>query len=139
MNCLVKAAIAAGFAMFSATTAECCCRQYYTPWQCSSDHTYSYCCYMYRPDPTSPHFEMQYCVASPKFPACCFYYNPKVGKYWGVWFRDSDSQHCFFDFSGNPFPDEKELDGYKQKAIGMPEIPGSTDHLAMQMPPGTLR
>jgi len=125
--------------LFAASGMAASPRQYHTKWKASPDNTYYYCSYVYKQNACDCSYKKQYCVASPKYPGCCFYYNPTAGKYWGLCFEGQTPDKMFVNISSVSFPTPEEIDELKTEAGPMPAIPGSTDGVAMQIPPGTLR
>ena len=115
----------------------CSPRQYHTRWTWSADHAYKYCLYVYK-ETANGQYKTQYCVESPKYPGCYFYYNSNSGKYWGLCFEGQPKEKMFIDISSTGVPAPDRIDTLKKDAGPMPAIPGSTDGVAM-IPPGTLR
>jgi hypothetical protein len=113
-------------------------RQYYdTSYTYAPSYNYYYLRYYYRPTVTYTTYDYHYCIYYPSTPQYIYYYNPVSQVYWGRYeigskgetrysiLAEKDRKKDLKDIPESAFP----------KPAAMPDIPGSTDKVAILPPP----
>jgi hypothetical protein len=107
--------------------------QYYGGWNYCSQGYY-YCNYYYKPYYNYSGYCYNYCIYYSYQPQYCYYYSPYSGQYWGRYdlknkgysmLAQKDRASQLKDIPEAAFP----------KPGPMPEVPQSSDHVAMAEPP----
>ncbi|TWT89505.1 hypothetical protein [Neorhodopirellula pilleata] len=129
--CLIAASI---FAFSGSSNADAAgYRQTYSSWSYHPTRSYYYSTYRYQPVVTSTVYHHHYCVHYPSRPRYVYYYNPVRQVYWGRY----DLQEAGYSML-KPEDQKGDLEAISESAFpkpsAMPEIPESTDGVAMAKP-----
>jgi hypothetical protein len=112
-------------------------RQFYSSWNYNQGSGYHYRRFYYRPIETSYSYSYHYVVHYSNRPRYLYYYNPVKRYYWGRYDVEAKGYSLLAE------PDRKQcLDEIKEAAFpkpgAMPNLPGTTDGVAMDVPPNDL-
>ena len=115
-------------------------RTFYTKWTKQTQGNYYYRTYYYRPSEDSG-YRHHYVIYFPQAPYYVYYYDPYRKQYWGRAPAEQGDDPVFSEL-----PAEERggrLDAISESAFGalgpMPEIPGSSDEVAIAAPAGNVQ